>query len=177
MGAGLGGGSSDGSYMLKLLNKLFQLGLSEKKLINYAAQLGSDCTFFILNQACHASGRGEILDPLEIDLSAYRFLLVYPNIHIRTSWAFTQVSPHSGNNDLKKMINRPITEWKTGLFNDFDEPVLKKYPELKIIKKRLYESGAIYASLSGSGSVIYGIFQENTIQQNPVFPGCKTWLI
>lgn len=177
MGAGLGGGSADGSFMIKLLNKLFQLGLSEKKMITYAGQLGSDCPFFILNHPCHARGRGEILEPLEIDLTAYKLLLVYPDIHISTSWAFSQLSPKTGNCGLKQSIMRPIAEWKTRLYNDFEEPVFKRYPELKIIKERLYEAGAIYASLSGSGSVIYGIFKKNTLPQNLEFPACNTWLI
>jgi 4-diphosphocytidyl-2-C-methyl-D-erythritol kinase len=160
-GGGLGGGSADGGFTLMLLNEKFQLNLSTTQLINYASQLGSDCAFFIINKACFASGRGEVLEQAEIDLSAYSFLLVHPNIHINTTWAFSQLNISDKNFSIKAIISQPISSWKEKLKNDFEEPVFNKYPELKMIKEKLYKSGALYASMSGSGSTIFGIFEKN----------------
>ena len=164
MGAGLGGGSADGAFALKLLNKKFELSLSEKQLINYSLQLGSDCPFFILNKPCFATGRGEILEQTEMDLSEYKFLIVHPPIHISTAWAFTSIKAMRPIKSIKKIIQQPISTWKAELINDFEKPVFEKYPEIKNIKDKLYNAGAIYASMSGSGSAGYGIFKkENAI--------------
>lgn len=162
-GAGLGGGSADGAFTLLLLNEKFQLNLSEAQLIGYASQLGSDCPFFIINKPCFASGRGEVLEDIKIDLSAYSFLLVHPNIHINTAWAFSQLNISDKKFSIKEIIAQPISSWKEKLKNDFEEPVFDKYPELKMIKEKLYNSGALYASMSGSGSSIFGIFEKNNI--------------
>ena len=164
MGAGLGGGSADGAFILKLLNKKFDLSLSEKQLINYSLQLGSDCPFFILNKPCFATGRGEILEQTELDLSKYKFLIVHPPIHISTAWAFSTIKAMKPIKSIKKITQQTISTWKAELINDFEKPVFEKYPEIKNIKEKLYEAGAIYASMSGSGSAVYGIFKkENTI--------------
>ncbi|HMK18473.1 MAG TPA: 4-(cytidine 5'-diphospho)-2-C-methyl-D-erythritol kinase [Chitinophagaceae bacterium] len=164
MGAGLGGGSADGAFTLKLLNKKFDLSLSEKQLINYSLQLGSDCPFFILNKPCFATGRGEILEQTELDLSEYKFLIVQPLIHISTAWAFSTIKPLRPAKSIKQIIQQSISTWKTELINDFENPVFEKYPEIKNIKDSLYDAGAIYASMSGSGSAVYGIFKnENAI--------------
>src|SRR6188768_256634 len=160
MGAGLGGGSADGAFTLKLLNKKFELSLSEKQLINYSLQLGSDCPFFILNKPCLATGRGEILEQTELDLSEYKFLVVQPPVHISTAWAFSTIKPLKPAKSIKKIIQQSISTWQTELINDFEKPVFEKYPEIKNIKDKLYNAGAIYASMSGSGSAVYGIFNN-----------------
>ena len=164
MGAGLGGGSADGAFTLKLLNNKFDLSLSEKQLINYSLQLGSDCPFFILNKPCFATGRGEILEQTELNLSEYKFLIVRPPIHISTAWAFSTIEPLKPVKLIKQIIQQPIATWRTELINDFEKPVFEKHPEIKNIKDKLYDAGATYASMSGSGSAVYGIFsKENAI--------------
>jgi len=158
IGAGLGGGSADGAFTLKLLNKKFQLKLSEKQLINYSLKLGSDCPFFILNKPCIATGRGELMEQIELDLSDFKILIVHPGIHISTAWAFANITPLKPPKSIKQIIQQPVSTWKDELINDFENPVFAKYPEIKIIKDKLYDAGAIYASMSGSGSAVYGIF-------------------
>ena len=160
MGAGLGGGSADGAFMLKLLNKKFDLSLSEKQLINYSLQLGSDCPFFILNKPCFATGRGEIFEQIGLDLSEYKFLIVQPQIHISTAWAFSTIKPLKPAKSIKQIIQQSILTWKAELINDFEKPVFEKHPEIKNIKDKLYDAGAMYASMSGSGSAVYGIFNS-----------------
>ena len=160
IGAGLGGGSSDGAFTLRMLNELFTLNLTQAELINYAAQLGSDCPFFIVNQAAHATGRGEILQPIDIDLSNYTFALIHPGIHISTAWAFQQIKPGVKEKSIITIIKQPIETWKAELINDFEAPVFNAHPQLQIIKNELYHQGALYASLSGSGSSIFGIFPK-----------------
>jgi 4-diphosphocytidyl-2-C-methyl-D-erythritol kinase len=161
-GAGLGGGSADGAFALKLLNEKFNLGLSIEALKHYALQLGSDCPFFILNKPCVATGRGEILEEIQLDLSDYKFVLVNPGIHINTSWAFSQITPALPERSIKEIIQQPIATWKNELINDFEIPVFKNYPEIKEIKDNLYKSNAVYAGLSGSGSTVFGIFKKET---------------
>lgn len=160
IGAGLGGGSSDGAFALQLLNKKFNLGLSVEQLLDYALRLGSDCPFFIVNKPCFATGRGEFLEAINLNLSEYKIVLVNPGIHVSTSWAFTQITPTLPQKSIKKIIIQPIVTWKDELKNDFEEPVFKRNPEIKAIKEQLYEAGAIYSCMSGSGSVVYGIFKK-----------------
>jgi 4-diphosphocytidyl-2-C-methyl-D-erythritol kinase len=143
IGAGLGGGSADGAFTLKLLNQKFDLSLSEKQLIDHAVQLGSDCPFFILNKPCFATGRGESLTQTDIDLSEFKIVIVHPGIHISTAWAFSNVKPAVPVKSLKEIIQQPISTWKEELRNDFEEPVFKKYPEIKNIKDELYDAGAV----------------------------------
>jgi 4-diphosphocytidyl-2-C-methyl-D-erythritol kinase len=170
IGAGLGGGSSDGASALIILNDLFQLHINQAQLIQYAAQLGSDCPFFILNKACHATGRGEILNPIEIDLSNYSFALIHPGIHIATSWAFQQIKPCVKEKTIAEIIKTPIHSWKENLINDFEKAVFEANPNLEKIKNELYQQGAIYASLSGSGSSLFGIFPKgHALQSTPTF--------
>lgn len=169
IGAGLGGGSADGAFTLKLFNKIFDLHLSEKQLLKYALKLGSDCPFFIINKPCLATGRGEILEPIDLNLSGYKIILINPGIHISTSWAFANldVSDTSKVSDtLKETIQQPVEIWENKLKNDFEEPVFKNYPEIKKIKEKLYQSGAVYASMSGSGSTVYGFFKKEMIVKN-----------
>ncbi|MEI6266079.1 MAG: 4-(cytidine 5'-diphospho)-2-C-methyl-D-erythritol kinase [Sphingobacteriia bacterium] len=161
MGAGLGGGSADGAFALELLNEKFRLNLSTEQLINYAAILGSDCPFFILNKPAFASGRGELLEPIALDLSAYTFVLVHPGIHVNTKWAFEQIQPRVPAISIKEIIQFPIVEWKLYLQNDFEAPIIKQHPEIAEIKSALYADGAIYASMSGSGSSVFGIYPQH----------------
>ena len=167
MGAGLGGGSSDGTNALLILNQQFSLGLNDRQLIDYASQLGSDCPFFVYNKACHATGRGEVLTPIALDLSNYQFLLVHPGKHISTAWAFQQLTPNTKSESIQSIIQKPMTEWKDLLINDFEAPVFKAEPTLSIIKTQLYQLGAIYASMSGSGSSLFGIFPKGHFDQAP----------
>ena len=166
MGAGLGGGSADATFTLRLLNNLFQLNLSTSQLINYSLQLGSDCPFFVINKPCFATERGEILEELMVDLSAYKIMLINPGIHISTGWAFKQLQLsgiHSDAYNLTAIIKEPIATWKNNLTNDFELPVFQLHPEIKKIKEVLYSNGAQYAAMSGSGSTIFGIFEKNAI--------------
>lgn len=158
MGAGLGGGSADGAFMLRMLNEKFKLGLSAEQLSSYALQLGSDCPFFILNKPSFATGRGEKLEPVDIDLSAYRILIVNPGIHINTGRAFSQIQPRTPVASIKKITSQPIDTWRNELVNDFEAPVVAAHPEIGAIKKNLYAHGAVYSSMTGSGSTVYGLF-------------------
>lgn len=160
MGAGLGGGSADGAFTLKLLNKKFDLHLSEKQLMDYSLQLGSDCPFFIPNKPCFAKGRGEILEMIDLDLSRYKIVIVHPCVHVSTSWAFSNISPAAPEKSIREIISQPIETWKEVLKNDFEKPVLNKYPAIKKIKDDLYNAKAIYSSMSGSGSAVYGFFEK-----------------
>ena len=161
-GAGLGGGSADGAFTLLLLNGKFNLQLSEEDLIRYALQLGSDCPFFIKNKACFATGRGESLQPIDLDLSSYKIVLVNPGIHVATGWAFSQLTPNEQRPSLLSAILQPIATWKKALTNDFEEPIFLKYPEIGQVKEELYRQGAVYASMSGSGSTVFGLFEKGT---------------
>jgi 4-diphosphocytidyl-2-C-methyl-D-erythritol kinase len=165
MGAGLGGGSSDGAYTLRALNEKFGLKLSDEKLASYALSLGSDCPFFIFNQPAFASGRGEIMKPVNRDLSMYSFLIVNPRIHINTAQAFSRIVPAPAAADLSESIMLPVETWKDLVKNDFEEPAFFYYPALKQIKTWLYEAGALYASMTGSGSCFYGIFPKNKLPE------------
>ena len=165
MGAGLGGGSADGAFALVLFNKKFNLGLTQEELIQYALQLGSDCPFFILNTACYATGRGEVMEEIKLDLSNYLFVLVNPGIHVNTGWAFSQLTPGTGKPSLKEIMQRPVEEWREKLQNDFEEPVSRHHPEIAVIKEALYRQGALYASMTGSGSTVYGIFSKDSSPQ------------
>lgn len=160
LGAGLGGGSSDAAFTLKVLNDKFDLHLSVKELMDYAAELGSDCPFFILNKPCFATGRGEILEEIQLDLSAYKFVVVNPGIHINTGDAFVKLKPAVPEKSIREIIAEPIENWKTTLQNDFEKVVFKEYREIVDIKDSLYTKGAVYASMSGSGSTVYGIFPK-----------------
>lgn len=166
MGAGLGGGSADGAFTLRLLNQKFNLGISEEVLLQYALQLGSDCPFFIRNQPSLATGRGEILEPLSPDLSGYQFVVVNPGIHVNTGWAFSQIQPLADRPSLKENIQLPVERWKEFLSNDFESPVSRLHPEISRIKAALYENGAVYAAMTGSGSTVFGLFAK---EARPVF--------
>lgn len=163
MGAGLGGGSADGAFMLLLINQLCNLELDQEQLIRYALQLGSDCPFFILNRPCFAEGRGERMQPITLDLSGYRFVLIHPGIPVSTARAFAGISPRKPEQPLIATITSlPVTEWKNGLVNDFEKHVTNMHPAIGEAKAELYAQGAVYAAMTGSGSTVYGIFPRNT---------------
>ena len=161
VGAGLGGGSADAAFALKMLNELCSLGISELQLADYAARLGSDCAFFIYNRPMRGQGRGEILTPFELDMSAYTIQVVTPaGIAVSTKDAYGGIKPHLPEMALTDILSRPIEEWDGMLVNDFEETVFAKYPELEAIKRSLYDSGAVYASMSGSGSALFAVYKD-----------------
>jgi 4-diphosphocytidyl-2-C-methyl-D-erythritol kinase len=160
MGAGMGGGSSDGAFMLRLINEKYNLDLDNEALKAYALKLGSDCPFFIYNQPCHARGRGELMDPIKVDLKNKTLVLVCPGIHISTAEAFANIRLSPNAPSTASIVMNPLETWKEHLINDFEHTVFPFHPELKEIKERLYENGAVYAAMSGSGSTIYGIFND-----------------
>jgi 4-diphosphocytidyl-2-C-methyl-D-erythritol kinase len=169
MGAGLGGGSSDGAHTLLLLDEKFSLGISTSQLLDYALQLGSDCPFFILNKPCIGRGRGELLEPVGINLKGYTLVLVNPGIHVSTREAFGSIIPRTPVKPVENFTYLPVEEWKDNLQNDFEPGVFGIYPVLAQIKSSLYKAGASYASMSGSGSSMYGIFQHPP-KNLPAFP-------
>jgi len=178
MGAGLGGGSSDAAFTLKLLNDLFELKLSSSQLKNFAAHLGSDCSFFIENEPCFVSGRGDLMQSIDLNLTSFHILVIHPEIEINTKLAYEKLSVfgnRSSTGDFEnKILNTPVNEWKNFLLNDFEKAIFPLYPQLSEIKKQFYDRGALYASMSGSGSAIFGIFEKK--QQGISFkPGWKVF--
>ena len=157
-GAGLGGGSADAAATLQLLNAIFRLGLSPAVLGAYALRLGSDCPFFLVNRPAIATGRGEILREIPPPLGACRILLINPGIHISTGVAFKSVTPRVPDKPIGSILSQPLQTWRNELVNDFEAFVFERYPEVGRIKTMLYDAGARYASMSGSGSTVYGIF-------------------
>lgn len=163
LGAGLGGGSSDAAYMLKLLNTTFGLHLSDTQLEAYAASLGADCAFFIKNQPTYAEGIGNLFSPVALSLKGYRIIIIKPEVAISTREAFANITPRKPELSLKELIQSPIEEWKSLLVNDFEASIFPKYPLIRTLKERLYEAGAIYAAMSGSGSSVFGLFAPDSI--------------
>jgi 4-diphosphocytidyl-2-C-methyl-D-erythritol kinase len=158
MGAGLGGGSSDGAFMLQLINAKAELGLSNTQLQSYAAQLGSDCPFFILNRPCLVSGRGEIIEPIDFSLAGHYIVILMPPLTVGTAEAYSWIKPAQPTDALRDILSSPISEWKNRLRNDFEEPVSLRHPLIRELKELLYAEGAVYASMSGSGAALFGIF-------------------
>ena len=159
-GAGLGGGSADAAFTLKMLNEAMGKKFDRAKLGRLALRLGADCPFFLINQPSFGEGVGEILTPMELNLRGKSLLIVKPDISVSTADAFAGIKPHRPDFDLRFLPYLPLEEWKNRVVNDFEETVFIKYPELLEIKEHLYKAGAAYASMSGSGSSIYGIFEE-----------------
>ncbi|MEP6951461.1 MAG: 4-(cytidine 5'-diphospho)-2-C-methyl-D-erythritol kinase [Ginsengibacter sp.] len=169
-GAGLGGGSADAAFTLQLLDIKFNLVVPPKKMLEYALQLGSDCPYFLVNKPCLGTGRGEVLEPVNLSLSGYKILLINPGIHINTGEAFKQINPTVPAKKIKEIIQQPIETWKEELANDFEKIIFNKYPLLKKIKESFYENGAIYCAMSGSGSTLYGIFKKDSNINYPAEP-------
>jgi len=174
MGSGLGGGSADGAFMLRLLNDLFNLKNTNTKLKYLASKLGSDCPFFIDNTTAFVSGRGDKLESLHVDISDMYIVLVHPKIHISTPQAYSLINPRSSGFNLKEIGTIKRQEWKTHLVNDFEAPISEAYPIISQVKQSLYDKGAIYASMSGSGSAVYGLF-EKEIHFEEDFTGLYMW--
>ena len=164
VGAGLGGGSADAAFALKMLNEMFELGLSEQQLAQYASRLGSDCSFFIYNRPMIGEGRGEILSEVDFDLpieGSFDLQVITPaGIAVSTKDAYAGIKPHLPATPLREALTKPIEEWSGLLVNDFEETVFSKHPELAAIKRSLYDSGAVYASMSGSGSALFAIYRR-----------------
>lgn len=159
-GAGLGGGSSDASNLLTALNDLFKINAGQSELAAIASGIGADCPFFIYNTPLLAKGKGDIFENTDITLKGKFMLLIKPDISVPTALAYSKVIPDNNNPELKDIIKLPLSEWKNMVKNDFEKSVFDTYPELKGIKDSLYESGAIYSSMSGSGSSIFGIYDS-----------------
>ncbi|MEO6894526.1 MAG: 4-(cytidine 5'-diphospho)-2-C-methyl-D-erythritol kinase [Ginsengibacter sp.] len=177
VGAGLGGGSADAAFTLSLLNKKYNLKISSQQLLVYALQLGSDCPFFLLNKPAFASGRGEILEEIKCSLTGYKILLINPGIHIITRELFQQISPSIPARNIKEIIKQPVITWKKDLVNDFEKLVFQKYPEIKKIKEELYQNNAVYASMTGTGSTVFGIFNaKEKIKFIPAKAHLSKWI-
>jgi 4-diphosphocytidyl-2-C-methyl-D-erythritol kinase len=160
MGAGMGGGSADGAFMLVLLNDYWNLKLAKDELLELALILGSDCPFFIHNTPQYATGRGEVMEPVAIDLSSYSLQIICPQVHIATAKAFEEIKPKPAPMDMKTLASLNVADWKGVVSNDFEKPVFEQHPQLKDIKRQLYNGGAIYASMTGSGSAMYGLLPK-----------------
>jgi 4-diphosphocytidyl-2-C-methyl-D-erythritol kinase len=174
MGAGLGGGSSDAAYTIRLLNDLFTLALSDLQMKQYASQLGSDCSFFIENRPCFAFGKGDQFESINLNLKGYSVVILIPPVHISTIDAYKIVKVKKPALDIRMILETSPFEWKNLLINDFERPIFKLHPEIQQIKEDLYKAGAVYASMSGSGSAVYGLFDRKLPELNS-FPGCKLW--
>lgn len=160
VGAGLGGGSADAAFLIKLVNEKFKLGLSIEQLQDYARALGADCAFFIANKPTYAYAKGDEFEEIALDLSAYFMVLVKPPVHVSTAVAYQQVKVKQPSTSLKDLIHLPLNEWKGKVLNDFETSVFEKYPQIDEIKTKLYAAGATFALMSGSGSSVFGIFEK-----------------
>lgn len=171
-GAGLGGGLSDAACMIKLLNDKFSLGLSTERMEEYAVKLGADCSFFIRNKPVFATGIGNLFEPVELSLKGYHIILIKPDIFVSTRDAFAEIKPVRPAVSLKEIVKQPMETWKNSMKNDFEDSVFKKFPEIAAIKDELYDLGAVYAAMSGSGSSVYGIFKAPIENVEDKFCGC-----
>lgn len=174
MGAGLGGGSADGAFMLKMLNEVYELKLSNDELKDFARKLGSDCAFFIENRPVFCYNKGDEFEDFKLDLKGKFVVLVNPDIHISTAEAYSGVSPKKPEIALKMALSQPISEWKKIVKNDFEENLLLKYQTIAAVKATLYQAGAVYASMTGSGSTVYGIFEQESDLKSS-FPNFAMW--
>lgn len=173
--AGMGGGSSDCAYMIRLLNELFELGLSDGQMAAYAAKLGADCAFFIYSKPCYAEGIGEQLEPIDLNLSGWYIGVVRPDIPVSTKEAFSCIRPHYPQKNCREVVMQDVETWREELVNDFEDSVFTLHPELKAVKRRLYDLGACYAAMSGSGSALFGLFREEPVLLEQTFPGAFTF--
>ena len=174
-GAGLGGGSSDAAFTLRAINEIFQLSLSTEKLVEYASALGSDCTFFLQDNPMMGTGRGEKINPVTIKLKGRYLILLKPDIHVSTADAYAGVTPRMPLQSVRTILEKkPVEKWKEFLVNDFESSVFKKFPQIGELKNKLYQSGAVYASMSGSGSSLFGIF-DNDVDLKSEFAKMTYW--
>ena len=173
--AGMGGGSSDCGYMIRLLNETFDMGLSSEQMQQYAARLGADCAFFIESRACYAEGIGERLQPIDLDLSGWHIGVVRPDIPVPTKEAFSRIHPHYPALNCRDVVRQPVETWRDRLTNDFEESVFVLHPEIGAVKEQLYKMGATYAAMSGSGSALFGLFKEEPDALRQTFPDMFTF--
>ena len=166
MGAGLGGGSSDAAHTLLLLNDVFELNLTTTDLQQYASLIGSDCSFFIQDKPMIGTGRGERLSPIDLKLKGKYIVVIKPDIHVSTAEAYAGIAPAEPETSLRSIIDQPVGQWKTKLVNDFEKTVFERHPRIKEIKEELYQHSTLYASMSGSGSSVFGIFDHPVDLQN-----------
>jgi 4-diphosphocytidyl-2-C-methyl-D-erythritol kinase len=176
IGAGLGGGSADAAFFIKLINEKFELGLSTENMQNYCRRLGADCAFFVENKPVFAYGKGDEFENVDLDLSNYFMALVMPPVHVSTGEAYRGVQPKEPQQSLKELIKLPIEQWQGKVTNDFEHHILKNHPVIRGVKNSLLEAGALFALMSGSGASVYGIFKEATDlsfleKENIVFTG------
>ena len=178
MQAGLGGGSADGAFMIRLLDERFRLNMGIAEMERYASRLGSDCAFFITAEPSFGTGRGEVLEPVQIvenNLQAFYIVIVKPAVAVSTREAFKQIVCRQPEHCCRDIIRQPVETWKAMLANDFEVPAFKQRPELAAIKQQLYNLGAVYAQMSGSGSAFFGLFRREPQQVTETFPGCFTF--
>ncbi len=173
--AGMGGGSSDCAYMIRLLNETFDLQLTNEQMQQYAAQLGADCAFFIKSVPCYAEGIGEQLEPISLDLSGWYIGVVRPDIPVPTKEAFSRIHPHYPSLNCREVVMQPVETWRDNLINDFEESVFALHPEIGAVKEQLYKMGATYAAMSGSGSALFGLFKEEPDGLRQAFPDMFTF--
>jgi 4-diphosphocytidyl-2-C-methyl-D-erythritol kinase len=173
-GAGLGGGSSDAAFTFRLLNSMANLNLSNIQLREFASQLGSDCAFFVDDKPMMGRGRGEQLSEVSLSLKGFFLVLVKPGIHVSTADAYAGVKPKNPQYTLAEILSQPVSEWKHALINDFEISVFKKFPAIESVKHELYNQGAVYASMSGSGSAVFGIFKSE-VKRSVQFDGMQYW--
>ncbi len=175
IGAGLGGGSSDAAFFIRALNDLCELNLAWGELHHYAKQLGADCSFFIANKPVIAEQKGDVFESIQLDLSAYHIVVVHPGIHVSTPEAYRSITPKKPSLHLESWIQEnPVSHWRENLINDFEIPVFAKHPEIQMLKNNLYQMGAIYAAMSGSGSAVFGLFEKEPECKNR-FENATVW--
>ena len=175
LGAGLGGGSSDAAFMMKGLNEVFELGLSDYEMERRLADLGADCAFFVQNVPAYATGIGDELTPIPLSLKGIYIVLVKPDVFVSTREAYAGVTPKEPEHDLLKALRRPVTEWRDRVVNDFEPSVFAAHPELAAVKQTLYDMGADYAAMSGSGSTLFGLFSRPVPEARKVFKEHFVW--
>lgn len=174
IGAGLGGGSADAAFALRLLNEQFSLHLTPNQLEDYARKLGSDCAFFVRNQPVYGTEKGDVFEPISVDLTGYQLVLIYPNLAISTAQAYAGVQPKMPEVPLLDLLQTPITAWRQTVHNDFEDSLFPAYPVLNQLRQQLYDLGAVYSSMSGSGSTVYGIFTAPPVLSNQ-FTAYRVW--
>ena len=173
-GAGLGGGSADAAFMLKLLNDKLELGYRIDELKAFAAKIGADCPFFLHNKPAFATGIGDVIEPVDVDLSDYNLLIVKPDVLISTKTAYSMITPRQPEVSVKDIVKKPVEEWNNLMKNDFETSLFKKYPQICELKEKLLEMGAVYSSMSGSGSAVYAIFDSKPVTEG-VFGDNFVW--
>ncbi len=171
-GAGLGGGSADAAFMIRLLNHKFALGMTDDEMEQHAARLGADCAFFVRNRPVFATGIGNIFHPVELSLKGLHLVLVKPDIFVSTKAAFAKIVPQRPKVDLREVAALPVEEWQGVMKNDFEDSVFPQFPEIAAIKDKLIDLGAVYASMSGSGSSVFGLFRQPVENVEEKFCGC-----